>query len=464
VIGSCLVHSSAFAGSWQIVQAKVQEQVDQIKRDAQLTQDSIREEREKLLAELESLKKVVEQEELELESREENLKTFLQKETQMRSQLETEEGEMELLEGIIRSAAEDADALVRTSFTTAQSPSRLEVLTPLMDAEHFPGIEDVQNLVNLLFSEMETSGEIRKETGPFVNDEGKEVTGEILRVGTFTAFYRLSHEVGYLRYDEKGTQFVMVSAKPSWFDRRTIKKYLTGKTDELPMDLSGGVIFEQLSSHRGVWRWLRSGGILVWPILIVGFVALVLILERSIFLTRARANTDDIMREIQSLAPKALWQECQDLCLSYAVSPTCNVLSAGLQHLGATREALGNAIEEAILRELPRLERFLSTISVLAAIAPLLGLLGTVTGMINTFRVITIYGTGDPRMMSGGISEALITTQLGLAVAIPILMAHHFLERQVDKIIGDMEEKGTALTVTLLKNEGIRDGVVHRAA
>ena len=95
-----------------------------------------------------------------------------------------------------------------------------------------------------------------------------------------------------------------------------------------------------------------------------------------------------------------------------------------------------------------------------AAIAPLLGLLGTVTGMIDTFHVITVYGTGDPRMMSGGISEALVTTQLGLAVAVPIMILHHFLERRVDKILSDMEEKGTSFTVILLK-QGVFTGKFH---
>ena len=138
------------------------------------------------------------------------------------------------------------------------------------------------------------------------------------------------------------------------------------------------------------------------------------------------------------------------------------ILKAGLENVPASREVLENVLQEAILRELPRLERFLPTLSVLAAIAPLLGLLGTVTGMINTFQVIMQFGTSDPRMMSGGISEALITTQLGLVVAIPILIMHHFLERRVDKVIGDMEEKGTALTVTILKNEKQYGEMVYR--
>ncbi len=98
-------------------------------------------------------------------------------------------------------------------------------------------------------------------------------------------------------------------------------------------------------------------------------------------------------------------------------------------------------MQEAILAEIPRLERFLSTLAVLASIAPLLGLLGTVTGMINTFQVITFHGTSDPRLMSGGISEALVTTMLGLGVAIPIMLSHSLLSRRVETSIAQIEEK-----------------------
>ena len=115
------------------------------------------------------------------------------------------------------------------------------------------------------------------------------------------------------------------------------------------------------------------------------------------------------------------------------------------------RMEMENVLQEAILQEIPGLERFLSTLGMLAAIAPLLGLLGTVTGMINTFDMITHYGTGNPRMMSGGISEALVTTMLGLSVAIPILLCHTLLTRHTENIIAQMEEKAVAFTNIIYK-------------
>jgi biopolymer transport protein ExbB len=126
-------------------------------------------------------------------------------------------------------------------------------------------------------------------------------------------------------------------------------------------------------------------------------------------------------------------------------------MAQALEHRGASREVIENSVQEAALRELGRLDRFLPTLSVLAAVAPLLGLLGTVSGMIETFQTIAEFGSGDVRLMSGGISEALLTTQLGLGVAIPVMLVHHLFERRADRLVADMEERGTAFSVSLLR-------------
>jgi biopolymer transport protein ExbB len=134
------------------------------------------------------------------------------------------------------------------------------------------------------------------------------------------------------------------------------------------------------------------------------------------------------------------------------------MLKSALGNIGATQEVLENTLQEGLLRETPRLERFLPTLGVLATIAPLLGLLGTVSGMINTFKVITAQGAGDANAMAGGISEALLTTQFGLTVAVPLILIHHMLSRRVDKIVGDMEEKGTAFAVTMTMSGAVIPG------
>ncbi|MEA1899732.1 MAG: MotA/TolQ/ExbB proton channel family protein, partial [Thermodesulfobacteriota bacterium] len=191
---------------------------------------------------------------------------------------------------------------------------------------------------------------------------------------------------------------------------------------------------------------LKNGGPIIWPILAIGLFALIIAIERTIFLKGVHANTDRAMGKVNKLALEGKWKECDGIVKDKKGRPVYNVLKAGLGARAEERDTLESVLQEAILKELPRLERFLPMLNIMGAIAPLLGLLGTVTGMISTFHVITLYGTGDPRMMSGGISEALVTTMLGLAVAIPIMLTHTFLSRRVEHIIGDIEEKAVALT------------------
>jgi len=224
------------------------------------------------------------------------------------------------------------------------------------------------------------------------------------------------------------------------------------------MDISGGVAIKQLSRRAGVWEQIRSGGLLVWPILFVGLIAGVLLLERLIFLGRVRQNTDRLMTHVTELVEAGDYKGAMTAAESQPGLPTSNVLKAGLAQQGQPRDIIESSLAEAILKETPRLERFLPALKVLAAIAPLLGLLGTVTGMINTFHVITVHGTGDPRLMAGGISEALVTTQLGLAVAIPILVIAALLGRKAHRIASDMEEKAMALIAALLRDQRIPNG------
>jgi biopolymer transport protein ExbB len=133
--------------------------------------------------------------------------------------------------------------------------------------------------------------------------------------------------------------------------------------------------------------------------------------------------------------------------------PVVNVIRNGIQARHEDRETLESVLQESILRELPRLERGVSVMAVLGAIAPLLGLLGTVTGMITTFQVITLYGTGDPKLMSSGISEALVATKWGLCVAVPTMLIHTLLSRRVHGVVSDMEEKAVTLSNTIQKEQ-----------
>lgn len=358
------------------------------------------------------------------------------------------------LVGTVRTSARDLETILKHSPFTAESPGRPEQIAPLLEKKHFPGLEDIRLMSDLFFDEIVRSGEVSLRDGAFVDRTGEDRTGKVLTLGKFTAIYDSGKEVGFLRYSEDGERFYALSALPSWWVRRSLKGYLEGREEAVYIDLSGGGALRQITHRPGLWEEIRTGGPIVWPILAIAALALLLVLERIAYLRRVHGNTDRLMDEMNRLASEGDWKACDALVEGHEDKdwPVLNVLAAGLSGRHEDRETQENILQESILREVPRLERFLSILAMLGAIAPLLGLLGTVTGMIDTFRVITLYGTGDPRMMSGGISEALITTELGLAVAIPIMLFHTFLSRRVDHLVGDMEEKAVTLANIIQKD------------
>ena len=369
-----------------------------------------------------------------------------EKELELAEQKSIDEMEMRELTGTVRVVARDMETILRQSQFTVRLPERLDLIEPILKKDRFPGMNDFKTMTDLFFQEMDLSGEVVLSTGLFVDRKGVEKEGDILTIGKFTAAYRADDETGYLRYSEGSNHFYALSAFPSWSVLRNLNKYMEGKADEICLDFSRGAALRQITHKTNLIDQVKNGGPLVWPILATGLFALIIAIERMIFLRRVHANTDRVMGKVNELALEGKWQECDKIAKDKKGRPAYNVLKTGLNARAEERETLESVLQEAILKELPRLERFLPTLNIMGAIAPLLGLLGTVTGMISTFHVITLYGTGDPRMMSGGISEALVTTMLGLSVAIPIMLVHTFLSRRVDHIIGDMEEKAVALT------------------
>ena len=382
----------------------------------------------------------------DIEVMQNGFKELREKEIKLAHQQSDDEMGMRELSGTVRVVARDLETILRQSQLTARFPERLDVLKPILNKDRFPGIDDFKTMTDLFFQEIALSGEVVVRTGPFVDRSGMEQAGDILTIGKFTAAYTTGNETGFLNYSEGSHRFFALSALPSWSIRRNLKKYMQGKTEDVSLDFSGGAALRQITHKSTLTDQIENGGPIVWPILAIGLFALIIVIERTIFLKGVHANTDRVMGKVNQLALEGKWKECDDIVKDKKGRPVYNVLKTGLGARGEERETQESILQEAILKELPRLERFLPTLNIMGAIAPLLGLLGTVTGMISTFHVITLYGTGDPRMMSGGISEALVTTMLGLAVAIPIMLTHTFLSRRVEHIVGDMEEKAVALS------------------
>ncbi|MBN2333448.1 MAG: MotA/TolQ/ExbB proton channel family protein [Deltaproteobacteria bacterium] len=453
VMLSFFLAGSAAAASFEEAQQQLAAEYRQAVEEQHLQRRSIAAAKKELKDQLVSQRETVarlEQGNAQLEAR---LDDLLHHEQELETKQQTVLAEMNELAGTVRTGARDLTALLETSLVSGTQPGRAAVPAALLADKRFPTMAEVKAITAIYFDEIQAGGRIEKTHGRFIGLDGRFTAGDIVRFGALTAIYQQDddQQVGFAVYGKENDVLLAISKAP-WAVKRCLKKYLAGTGHEVYLDFSGGTTVRQLALQPTAWERLQSGGMLIWPILLIGVIAFAISLERFFFLRRVKSNTDTVMVEVTGLIAAGQGQESLEL-LENRHGPVYNVLAAGLTFRHATRDVLENVLEEAIMKELPRLEKFLPTLQVLAAIAPLLGLLGTVTGMIDTFQVITIFGTGDPKMMSGGISEALVTTKLGLMVAIPIILLHTFFTRKVETVIGDMEEKAVGLTVALVNKK-----------
>jgi biopolymer transport protein ExbB len=189
-----------------------------------------------------------------------------------------------------------------------------------------------------------------------------------------------------------------------------------------------------------VFEIIKSGGLLMVPIILCSIIALAIIGERLWSLQRKRIIPKHLVAQIWQLHSRGQLTKEQVTAVRNS-SPLGRVLASGLSNLNNSREVMKESIEETGRHVVHELEKYLNSLGTIAAITPLLGLLGTVIGMIKVFSVITSVGVGNPEVLAGGISQALITTAAGLSVAIPALMAHRYFRGLIDQIVVYMEQE-----------------------
>jgi biopolymer transport protein ExbB len=396
----------------------------------------------KLKSENDELEKQLREIETQLIEKAEQEKILIEK-------LSEASSEMRELVGFVRVSARDLEGNLNQSPQNAFFPDRIEVLEAIKNEKKFPDMADIEQMTSLLFEEIMLSGAVNIQKGFIVDRNGTEVEADILMLGNFSAAYRVSSEIGFLLYSDTSKRLFALSKLPGSKHQKHIASYMDGQSDYSPMDISRGGALRQLTHRLSLVEQIPQGGPIVWPIMMILVLGVLIVLERGFFLFRYSINADQFMRCISNSIAEGKWDECQTMCVKHETKAVPKIILAGLQAREMDRQDMENSLQESILKEIPRLEKFLSTLGVLAGIAPLLGLLGTVAGMIETFHVITYFGTGDPRMMSGGISEALVTTMLGLSVAIPLMLCHTLLTRRVDVITAQMEEKAVSLVNTV---------------
>ena len=213
-----------------------------------------------------------------------------------------------------------------------------------------------------------------------------------------------------------------------------------------------------------MWEIVRAGGPLMWPIILCSIVALGITVERLWTLQARRVMPAGLLEKVWQLVDA---NQINDKVIASLQrnSPLGRLLAAGLASRHRPREQMMERLEDTGRHVVHELERFLNTLGTIAGVTPLIGLLGTVTGIIKAFNAISAGGMGDPKMLSGGISEALITTAAGLLVAIPSLIAYRYLRGRVDGIVIDMDKSAIALTDALeaAESRGPRDAPAQAA-
>lgn len=321
--------------------------------------------------------------------------------------------------------------------TTALQPFGVEVK---VDKQNYQGsLDNVFVEANALISQL---GKVRAEKGKFYIQDGSEKEGRIVKVGNVAA-YGIADDIAGALVPAGAGKLKVWNAEGSTESARAFNEGKAGEEINIFLYENADKEIEE-AAEKTIISTINSGGLIGWIIVILGAVAIALVALRVVFLMGAAKATGNLAKP----ALAKLLQEGKESALEYMKTQkgsTARVLKATIRNLDRDREHIEDIVAESILHESGRLDRFGSMILVVAAVAPLLGLLGTVTGMIATFDIITEFGTGDPKLLSGGISIALVTTELGLIVAIPVLMLGNLLSGWAERIKDSMEHSALHL-------------------
>jgi biopolymer transport protein ExbB len=359
----------------------------------------------------------------------------------LESQLLTAENQARALENehvtLLRNqqSVEDNQQLLEATLAQAKSSMSAYDIS-IKEDEDLSKLEQVQARVNKVSDFLIKQSQTYQTDGQFYLADGTSVDGQLLHIGRIATYGHSDQGGGALAPAGEG-QLKVWEAN----DSAAVAALFNGKSEAL----SPVFIYESTlnaieeKKKKTILSVIESGGVIAWIIFALGLIALVLIILRFIFLKKSSASTEKMMnavvreieqKDLQSAIAKAQTKN----------SASARVLLSALRNIKRNREHIEDIVSESILHESALLNRFGSMILVIATVTPLLGLLGTVTGMISTFDIITEFGTGDPKLLSSGISIALVTTEIGLAVAIPALLFGNLLSGWSERIKDDMEK------------------------
>lgn len=340
-------------------------------------------------------------------------------------------GSLKELFGVLQQVAGDSSNKFATSVVSAQLPGRStfmdELAQKMGSTSKLASIEDIEKVWFELQREMTEQGKVSRFNTDVIVDGGNKVQKEVVRVGAFN----LISDGQYLEYTPSTNTISQLTRQPSSRFTATAADLQQANTGVVPfaLDPTGGSILGLLVQAPDTSEQVHQGGAVGYVILGVGLLALLIALERFVSLLLMggkirRQLKDDTARDD---------------------NPLGRVMKVKDQYPNVAYDTLELKLSEAILREMPKITRNLTLIKIISVVAPLLGLLGTVTGMINTFQAITLFGTGDPKLMAGGISQALVTTVLGLVVAIPTVFLYTLLNTRSKGLLLILQEQSAGI-------------------
>ncbi len=336
-------------------------------------------------------------------------------------------GELNELFTTVHQNAAEIGSLLDRSMISAQYPDRGEFLTQIIQGDSAVSMETLKSLWLVLIDEMYETGKVTRFSGPVITLDGEEKMQTVTRIGAFNAVANGK----FLRFLPDGHKLVELARQPALRHQRMAQELEQAKEGwrAMAVDPSKGAILALLIESPDVIERINQGGVIGYLILAIGAAGVLIVLWRGAVLTAAWLRIKNQLLSDQDLEN----------------NPLGRIRNSVVALQAKSSEILAARLDEAVGQESSRLFFGLTALTVFAAVTPLMGLLGTVIGMIETFQSISMFGTADPKLMAGGISYALVTTELGLAVAIPLLLLQSFLHAQANRIVEILDQQSARL-------------------
>jgi biopolymer transport protein ExbB len=325
----------------------------------------------------------------------------------------------------------EVQAGFENSVISAQIPNRSESLNDLVvklnQSNDLPTANDFSQFWSTLMSELQKQGTVETFSAPVATSAGARETKDVTRVGTFN----LVSNGKFLTYGKGGVaELPRQPGGGAGSSASSLQGASAGQSVEFALDPTQGTLLAATVESPSLMERVHQGGIVGYCIIALGIIALLVAVWRIFVLIGVAGAVNKQAKNLGAISAK---------------NPLGRVLKVFEESRKSDTEALELKLSEAIMRETPKLNSWLTFVKVVSVVAPLMGLFGTVTGMIQTFQAITLFGAGDPKLMAGGISTALVTTVLGLVVAIPTVLLHTAAASRAKRVEEILEEQSAGM-------------------